>query len=123
VDDVQVTRVAVAVADVAACFAVIGLVEGVRALIRLLRAFPRGPSFPFYAVDLLDLDLAGQVEVADGRQAPLGLNLLEIEADGRLFDSYALGNLALRQSLEIEIGDLLSTSVDRDASTAADRHL
>jgi hypothetical protein len=92
-------------------------------LVRLLRRFPRHPRFSFDSVDLLQDDLALEVEVADRRLAPLRLDLFEVDADGGLFNPHALGNGHLGIALEVQVGHLLSAAVDRDLAGAADGHL
>ena len=67
----------------------------------LLGTIPCGPGFAFHAVDLLEFRLLGQVEVSDGRLAPMFLDLLQVRTDSGLADAHAFGNLALGQALEV----------------------
>jgi hypothetical protein len=122
-DDLQVSGVAVTVPHGAACTAVVRVVVGLGALVGFLGALPGGPGFALYAVDLLQFDFASQVEVADRGLTPLGLDLLQVNADGRLLDSDALGDRGLGQTLDVQVGDLFSAAIDRDAAGAADGHL
>ena len=67
VNDVEEPWVAVAILDVPTGVAVVRVVVRGGALLGLLRSFPAGPGLALDAVDLLDLNLAGEVEVADRR--------------------------------------------------------
>jgi hypothetical protein len=122
VDHVEVAGVAVPVPHVAPRAAVVRVVGGVRALVGLLGAFPRGPRLAFHAVDLLDLDLAGQVEVAHRLMAPRLLDLLEVVADRRLFDAHFPRDGGLRPALEIQVSDPPAADVDAEGFTDADVH-
>jgi hypothetical protein len=123
VDDFEEPGVAVLVLDVAACAPLVRLVGRVRTLGRLLRTHPRGPRLPFHAVDLLDLDLACQVEVADGRLQPPVLNLLQVEADRRLLDPDFSRDRTLRPALEVQIRDPILALAHGNALGPADGHL
>ena len=79
----------------AAGVTLVGFVGGVRALGRFLGTLPGGPGLALDAIDLLQFDFAGEVEVADGGVFPQGLNLLQVQADRGLLDADAVGDLAL----------------------------
>jgi hypothetical protein len=79
--------------------ALMRLITDVRALNRLLRANPCCPGLTFHAIDLLQLDLARQVEVSHGRFQPVLLNASEVGGNGRLATSQVGGDLHLWPAL------------------------
>jgi hypothetical protein len=123
VDHFEIARVAVAVLHLAGGLTLVGAVDGVGALVGLLRALPSFPGLALDAVDLSELDFSREVEVADRFGAPLGLDLFEVEADRRLLDANLGGDLGLGVALEVQIGDVLPAAVDSQPDLALGGHL
>ncbi|QEG36317.1 hypothetical protein Pr1d_36300 [Bythopirellula goksoeyrii] len=92
--------------------ALVGLVRGDRSLGGFLRTLPRRPGLAFDAINLLDLDLAGQVEVADGGLTPLHLNTLQVRRNCGLADPDFYRDLLLGPALQIQIRHSLTANVD-----------
>ena len=110
------------VADVTLRLPLRVLVVDVRRLGRFLRTFPGGRYLPVDAVEFLELDLAGLLEIANGRTASLGADLCQILRDRCPVAAQVLCNLALRPALDIQISDLAVAFDDCQPLTSAGRH-
>jgi hypothetical protein len=122
VNHLQKSGITVLVSHMAAGAALVRFVIDVGTLGRQLRAFPGRPSFPFDAVNFLELELAREVEVPHHRFPPGLLNLAEVGMDRRLCQPQMLGNRCLGPPLDIEIGHLFSALVQGHLLRSSNRH-
>ena len=88
----------------------------------MLGPFPRGPGFFFDAIELLEFHFAGHVEVPHHRRAPLLADPMDVGTDGALTDADFLGDLGLREALQVEVSDLAAPFLQSKLPTFLGRH-
>lgn len=91
-------------------------------LVRFLGTFPGLPSLLLDPIDLLELEFAGSIEVPDTGRPPVGAELFQIVRDRRLRHPQSFADLALAETLQIELGHLLTTLSDGEVGTGFHRH-
>ena len=89
--------------------AFVRFVAGNRALGRLLRALPGGPSFRFDTIQFFEFQVAGFIKVSDSGVAPVLADMGEVQRHRSLRAIQLQGNARLRPSLDVEIRHLLAT--------------
>ena len=118
-DNVEVAGIAVLVLHDPLGFPLVRLIGGNGSLGRFLGSLPSLPRLSLDAINLAEFQFPRLVEVAHGRFPPLGLDLLQVLADGRLFDIHLLGDLALSPTLQVEIGNLFPAFGNRQFFTVS----
>ncbi len=90
---------------------------------RFLRPLPGRPGLAFDAVEFLQFEILGLVEVADGRLAPQFTNLFEVVRDTRLRHADTLSDRRLREPLDVEVGNLFAAAQEVEFFRVFSDHL
>jgi hypothetical protein len=120
---IEVSRVAAAGADRLAAATAYAFAFDRGGLGRFLRPLPGGPCFAFDAVEFLEFEVFGFVEVADGRFAPQLADGAEIGGHRRLWNGEVLTDCDLGPTLDVQVGHSVAPEQDFVFFRLGNRHV